>query len=236
MVNIIGNGQIAQEFKSKEKLDDAIIFASGVADSNSLDEKFFDRERTLIEVNVELSKTSNKVFVYFSSCALSSNDYELSRYYKHKKEMEDIIKKMTDRYLILRLPQLFGEIKRHPTLINYLYYNIMEHKNFMVYRGAYRYVICVSDLYLIVRELLLQGVEKQTLDIANTYRYSILDIVNIMEELTGVKALYDVIEKEDGYILDLDEMIQKIDLNKLDISFNEKYLYNRLSTKIKGIK
>ena len=62
MVNIIGNGQIAQEFKSKEKLDDAIIFASGVADSNSLDEKFFDRERTLIEVNVELSKTTAKTF------------------------------------------------------------------------------------------------------------------------------------------------------------------------------
>ncbi len=230
MVNVVGSGQIAKEFNSRGTLESAIIFASGVADSKCIDEQSYDRERKLLKENLELAKKSSQVFVYFSSCALSAKNYDLNRYYKHKQEMEEIIKNTINHYLILRVPQLFGEIKKHPTLINFLYYSIIEHKEFTVYSDAYRYVISINDLYIIVKELLKQGIKGKTFDVANPYRYKVLDIVNILEELTKIQANYNVVEKKDGYILDLTDIEKVVKSIYDELSFGKSYLYEELLT------
>jgi len=107
---IIGNGQLANAFKEFDDKE-IVIFASGVADSNCIDEKQFERERLLLTST--LSKYNDKTFVYFSSCALSAKEYPLNDYYKHKKQMELLIKKTTENYYIFRIPQLFGKLKTH---------------------------------------------------------------------------------------------------------------------------
>ena len=104
---IIGNGQLATIFK-KTTLDNIVVFASGVSNSNCQDIKQFEREKDLLVKT--LTNNKNKKFVYFSSCALSAEEYPKNDYYKHKQNMENIIKRYSDNYYIFRAPQLFGNL------------------------------------------------------------------------------------------------------------------------------
>lgn len=102
---IIGSGQLAKVFAKSQIKDDVCIFASGVSNSSCTDEKQFEREKNLLVDT--LKKNSDKKFVYFSSCALSAIEYPKNDYYKHKVNMEDIIKEHSNNYYIFRVPQLF---------------------------------------------------------------------------------------------------------------------------------
>jgi hypothetical protein len=61
-----------------------------------------------------------------------------------------------------------------------------------------------------------------TVDLANPYRYKVLDIVLIFEELLNKKVDYDLIQKEDNYILDLSELETFIKEKDIDVDFGEK--------------
>lgn len=61
-----------------------------------------------------------------------------------------------------------------------------------------------------------------TVDLANPYRYKVLDIVQIFEKLLRKKANYEIIQKEDKYILDLTSLEKFIKEKRIDIDFLEK--------------
>jgi len=48
----------------------------------------------------------DKTLVYFSSCALSSEAYPKNRYYRHKAQMEALVKTSAE-YYIFRIPPAF---------------------------------------------------------------------------------------------------------------------------------
>jgi len=229
---IVGNGQLAQQFKSFENDEDVIIFASGVANSNCTDANEFEREKKLLLATLKNNK--EKKFVYFSSCALSAKKYALNEYYIHKQNMEKIIKEHCNYYYIFRIPQLFGEIKKHPTLINYLFYSIKEDKKITIYKGAFRYLIDIEDVYTIVTEVIKHHKGEITLDIANTYRYSIVEILEILEKLAGKKAHYKMIDKDDAYELDLSPLNNIIFQYNIEINFSKSYLHDKLQQRIKN--
>lgn len=79
---VVGSGQLANIFKNS-KIENTVVFASGVSDSKCTDNHAFDRETKLLKLY--LDKYPNNKFVYFSSCALSAELYERNEYYKHKK-------------------------------------------------------------------------------------------------------------------------------------------------------
>ncbi|MDK9694693.1 MAG: NAD(P)-dependent oxidoreductase, partial [Sulfurimonas sp.] len=197
---IVGSGQLAKEFEKSEH-GDVVIFASGVSNSTCKDENEFIREKNLLESMLNSNK--EKKIVYFSSCALSAPDYAKNAYYEHKKQMEELIRLNSNNYYIFRIPQLFGKLKHHKTLINFLYEAIINGDKFNVYSGAYRYVIEIEDVRKLVEAYLNYSEPNIVVDIANTYRYNILEVVSILERLLGKKAIYDVIEKSDEYVLDL---------------------------------
>ncbi len=223
---ITGSGQLAKQFKSFQNNEDVVIFASGVANSNCTDINEYEREKNLLITTLKSNK--EKKFVYFSSCALSAKEYKLNDYYIHKQNMEKIIKEYSDKYYIFRIPQLFGEIKKHPTLINYLFYSIKEGKEISVYKGAYRYVIDINDVLTIVTELIKHHKGEITLDIANTYRYSIIEILEILENLAGKKARYKMIDKNDAYELDLSPLYSIISQYNIETNFGKSYLHDKL--------
>ncbi|QOP42671.1 NAD(P)-dependent oxidoreductase [Sulfurimonas sediminis] len=228
---IIGNGQLAQAFKELDKRDDVIIFASGVANSNCTDKSEFEKEKDLLIKT--LINNKKKKFVYFSSCALSAKEYQLNDYYIHKQNMEKIIKEHSASYYIFRIPQLFADIKRHSTLINYLFYAIKEEKEIKIYKDAFRYVIALDDVHTIVIQLIEHHKGGTTLDIANSYRYSIAEIVEIIEQLTNKKANSTLINKKDAYTLDLIDLYNTISQYNIDgIKFGKSYLYDKLLSKL----
>lgn len=222
---IIGRGQIAQSFANCQ-LDNCIVFASGVSNSTCQDKNHFLREQALILDT--LQNNSNKIFIYFSSCALSDNTYPKNAYYKHKVDMENLIKGSGNPYYIFRLPQVFGRLDERPTLINFIYHKIKNQEEFSLFDNAYRYVIDVEDLKIIVQTVLKHQKENTTIDIANPYKYQVLEIVSLMEKLCGMKANYQLIAKTDEYTLDLTLIKNLILKNNLNLDFGEKYLELRL--------
>lgn len=223
---IVGSGQIAKAFQDSEELSQYVIFASGVANSACTDEHEFDREKNLLIKH--LNELNGRAIVYFSSCALSADGYLLTPYYEHKKKMECLIKSYTDQYFIFRVPQLFGKMKKHPTLINYLFYAIKEQKEFKVYDGAYRYLIELSDLKKIVLAYIKLKDKGVVLDVANTYRYSILDIVEELEELLSIKAQYHKVRADDSYTIDLSPLERFVHSTDLNITLGKSYLVDKL--------
>lgn len=230
MTKIIGDGQLAKAFQKSKLKDDVCIFASGVSNSSCIDEKQFEREKNLLIDT--LRNHNDKKFVYFSSCALSASEYPKNDYYQHKANMEEIIKKYSNNYYIFRIPQLFGDLILHKTLINFIYKAIEHNHKFNIYDEAYRYVIEINDVCKLVQEYLIHNDSCITFDIANPHRYKVLEIVQIFEKLLGKKAHYEVIQKEDKYTLDLTSLEDFVKEKKIDIDFGEEYLIKKLREKL----
>lgn len=226
---VIGNGQLAKAFVGFEK-HDVIIFASGVSNSYMTDRKEFLREKKLL-LSV-LKNNKHKPFVYFSSCALSSPDYPMNAYYIHKLAMEALIKVYTKRYYIFRIPQLFGDLKEHPTLINFFYHAIKNEKPFILYKGAYRYVIDIDDIFLLVQQYLDLHVEGLVVDLSNTYKYSVEEIVLTLEELMDKKSIYKESQIIDDYHLSLEPLETFIQNYQLNLNFGRSYLHDKLKARI----
>ncbi len=80
---IVGNGDIASVLVDRE---DVCFFASGVSNSQETRESEYKREEELL-----LTQNKDLRLVYFSSLAVFLNPD--TRYAKHKRHMEELIKK-----------------------------------------------------------------------------------------------------------------------------------------------
>ncbi|MBK2025279.1 NAD(P)-dependent oxidoreductase [Francisella philomiragia] len=230
---VVGGGQLAKAFKHFIDNENVVIFASGVSNSNCTDTSEFEREKNLLLTT--LKNSHEKTFVYFSSCALSACDYLKNDYYRHKQKMEELIKLNSNSYCIFRIPQLFGKLIPHGTLINYIYGCIKEDKQFSIYSDAYRYVIEINDVVKLVDAYLKTAIRCSTIDIANTYRYSVKEIVNTFEKLLNKKADFQKINKTDKYTLNLGAIEDFITTHEMDLNFGKDYLENKLAEKLKAL-
>ncbi len=229
---IIGNGQLAKVFMNSDlEHKDLCIFASGVSNSNCTDPKEFERECDLLKVT--LSENPDKKLIYFSSCALSAPEYPKNAYYQHKANMEALIISHTDNYYIFRLPQLFGDLFLHKTLINFIYMCIEHDHAFKVFDNAYRYVIEINDVRKLVEAYVRSHEPGITVDLANPFRYKALDIVTTFESLLGKKARYDLVKKDDQYSLDLKPMLAFVESQGVQLDLGDGYLFKKLSEKLK---
>lgn len=105
---VVGGGDIASVLP---KRDDLLFFASGVSNSRCLDESQYNRETRLL-----LSQDTRAHIVYFSSLAVMWSD---TRYFRHKRYMELLIKETFPNWTIVRLGNIDWGINPN-TLINYL--------------------------------------------------------------------------------------------------------------------
>lgn len=125
---IVGNGDIASVLPSKK---DRLFFASGVSNSREKRESQYTREKNLL-----LKQDRTAHIVYFSTLSVLYGD---TRYVKHKREMETLIKQEFPRYAIFRLGNITWGTNPH-TLINYLRQQLKEGKTLKI-QDTYRYII-----------------------------------------------------------------------------------------------
>lgn len=125
---IIGHGDIASVISDRE---DRIYFASGVSNSAETKESEYRREIDLL-----LRQDKFKHLVYFSSLCIFYSD---SRYAKHKRKMEDIVKKMFINYTIIRMGNIAWGSNPH-TLINFIRNKIRNREPFEI-QDVYRYIV-----------------------------------------------------------------------------------------------
>ena len=126
---IIGHGDIASVLKNKKGW---IYFASGVSNSRETREREYKREEELL-----LKQNKNKHLVYFGSLSVYYNPS--TRYARHKKHMENLVRAHFKHYTIVRLGNITWGKNPH-TLINY-FRNAAKKGEKLEIWDTYRYLV-----------------------------------------------------------------------------------------------
>lgn len=195
---IIGRGLIANVFKDINR-EDIIFFASGVSNSLETDTNQFKRERDLIEKTIE--KNPTKKFVYFSTCSIYDSSKYASAYVLHKLDMENLIEKIAQNFLICRVSNAVGNGGNSNLLINYLVNNIKENNPILVHQKATRNLIDVEDIGNITLRLLDEKINTIQ-NIAYIENFSVLEIVFALEKYLSKSAIIKLLNKGESYTID----------------------------------
>lgn len=218
---VVGNGMIANTFKSYRDDNDVIIFASGVSNSKDTNAENYRREFELLKEII--SQHPLKTLVYFSTCSVEDKDLASSPYVIHKKAIEDFIRENAESFYLFRVSNLAGVSNNPYTLLNYFIFNILREQPLNVWQNAYRNIIGVEDMYSIANYFLqLKESSNKTINIANTENYSVPYILKQIESHLNKKGVYNTIEKGDDYVIDTSSI--KPIIQKLHIEFNDDYL------------
>ena len=185
---IIGSGFIAQNFKKKFfllKKYNVAIYASGVSNSQSKNANHFLREKKkLIYYRKKIEK---KILVYISTWSIYDPSRKNTSYVKHKLEMENLIKKNFNKFIIFRLPEVVGYNSNKKNLINFFYVNIINNKKFKLWINSKWNIIDIDDAI----KLCFSYIKFYK---ANKLFFSVIDVINIFEKLTFKKALYSKVK------------------------------------------
>jgi len=226
-IMIIGSGLLARAFAPTfSDRGDVCIYAAGVSNSGCTDTNEFERERKRLADALQRAKEVDS-FVYFGTCSVSDPESQNTPYVLHKLAMEQLVSAHTS-HLILRLPQVAGKTPNPHTLLNYLYARISRSESFRLWSKAKRNIIDVDDVAAISRQLLARNnLRKVTFNIANTTSYTMIEIVHAMENAVGKRAVYEVIERGSGYLIDIHKTLPLMD--EAGVKFDHDYLERAIS-------
>ena len=226
--NIIGSGFIAKSFKKKNnffKKKKCILYAAGVSNSNNRNSKLFLKDFSRLKKTEKLSK--NFKIIYISSCSIIDPARKNSMYLKKKIKNEELIKKKFKNYLIIRLPEIIGKNKNKNTLVNFLYYKILNNKKFDLLKNEKINFIEINDIVNILIELIETKINKRTINIASDKMTNVTKIVKILENVFKKKAISVIKNKKfDNFRIDV-KYIKNLKSYK-KIKFNERYLINSI--------
>jgi hypothetical protein len=125
---IIGRGDIASVLPER---DDLLFFASGISNSQEMRESEYNRETTLL-----LLQHRDFHLVYFGSLSIF---YSNTRYTKHKRLMEELVKINFPLHTIIRMGNITWG-KNPYTLINFIRNKILNHETVEI-KDVYRYIV-----------------------------------------------------------------------------------------------
>jgi len=194
---VIGNGLIANALKEYVDVDHVLIFASGVSDSSEIKKESFDREKDLlIKCSTE---HKDKLIVYFSSVNL----FENKEYFKHKQNMEILVKKSFDRYLIFRLPQVVGMGGNKNNLFNYFKNALISGDKIIVNKNAYRSLLDIDDLVNLIN-LAVDKLyyENETLTISYIEWVGAGVILEMISQELNITPNVEEIDGIEGYVIE----------------------------------
>lgn len=217
---IIGNGLIANAFDEYRYRDDILIFASGVSNSLEHNNNAFLRESHIL--HSALKKSDDILFVYFGTCSIYDPSLISSPYIKHKIEMERMVTNIASRYIIMRLPQVVGNGGNNATLVNYLYYNIVNEIVFDLWTNAIRYLVKIDDVVKFSSFVIERNdTSNKDINFSKTPSISVYEIVKYLEKIIGKSAIYREVNKGANYSIPiLSPSIMPLDAN---IVFKENY-------------
>lgn len=125
---IIGHGDLASVLPDDDRF---LFFASGVSNSQETRESEYSREWNLL-----FKQSLEQHVVYFSSLGVFTGD---SRYIRHKRQMEKLVKGLFPRHTIVRIGNISWGTNPH-TLINFIRNQIARGEE-PVIQDVYRYVV-----------------------------------------------------------------------------------------------
>jgi nucleoside-diphosphate-sugar epimerase len=217
---IIGNGMLAKAFKIYENINNILIFASGISNSQEQTDEPFEREKNLLEKTLAENQTTK--FIYFSTCSIEDPSMSHSRYVKHKLNMENLIQTLHPDFYIFRLSQVIGKTNS-PTIIHYFYNKIIAKESFEIWNKSTRNLIDVDDIVRIVQKIINESLMKnKIINIASPASVDVPYIVRTIENILKIEAQYASYDKGAPYSIDISPI--KPIMEDLAIKFDDDYL------------
>lgn len=198
--NVVGRGMLASAFH-KSKSNDCTFFCSGVSNSAEKNPIEFEREASLLKENLKHSKC----LVYFSSILAPT---EQNEYYEHKNRMEQLVKSLSNEYIILRLPQVAGNVLNNtilPSFIKKIYFE----EYFEVYRNAPRSLIDVDDVVKVFDGIYGRNFINETINLCPGYVFQPIELARIIGELLGKRPNLTVVDKESIQLCENDAILSE---------------------------
>ncbi|MFC0343546.1 NAD-dependent epimerase/dehydratase family protein [Epilithonimonas hispanica] len=220
---IIGRGLIASLFLDDDR-DDIIFFASGVSNSLETRVEEFLREENLIKKTI--AENPEKTFVYFSTCSIYDSSKTGSDYVLHKLKMEQLIKNNHNQFLILRVSNVVGKGGNPNLLMNYLVRSIKNNETVNVHTKATRNLIDAADVKQITFDLIEKYDFNKIVNLAYMQNYSIIEILEIIEDFYNIKLDLNLIKNGSGYDINIPDIEDYFRINNL--TNKESYLYKIL--------
>lgn len=220
---IIGRGLIASLFLDDDR-DDIIFFASGVSNSLETRVEEFLREENLIKKTI--AENPEKTFVYFSTCSIYDSSKTGSDYVLHKLKMEQLIKNNHNQFLILRVSNVVGKGGNPNLLMNYLVRSIKNNETINVHTKATRNLIDAADVKQITFDLIEKYDFNKIVNLAYMQNYSIIEILEIIEDFYNIKLDLNLIKNGSGYDINIPDIEDYFRINNL--TNKESYLYKIL--------
>lgn len=222
---IIGNGLIASVFKNS-KIDYAnyIIFASGVSNSQETSDDEYEREKDLVIKTINENKGLK--IIYFSSIL---SDTTKNKYFENKLEIEEIIKSISNNYIIFRLPQIIGGNGNPRNLVNYFKNSIINGDEIIINNRLERSLLDIDDLFKIVNYC-KDKVTCETLNVSGIEKINVFTLCNLIGIFLNKKPIIKIIDniKYDNWCVDnspiINEAIKNIDSLNYTNTVLKKYL------------
>ncbi|MCY0975835.1 sugar nucleotide-binding protein [Chryseobacterium wangxinyae] len=220
---IIGRGLIASLFAGYDR-ENTIFFASGVSNSLEIRPEEFSREENLIQETI--SANPDKIFIYFSTCSIYDSSKTGSNYVLHKLKMEQKIKDLCKKFLILRVSNAVGKGGNPNLLVNYIINAVKNDETINVHTKATRNLIDAEDIRNITLELADEKPLNKIINLAYIKNYSIIEILEIIERFFNKKVNINLIKSGSGYDITIPDIENYFTKNHLDNK--ENYLQNIL--------
>ena len=182
---VVGKGLLGSAFE-KSKSENCLFYCSGVSNSQETRKSEFDREKYLLLRNLH----TTKLVVYFSSVLVSTQDND---YYRHKIDMENLVAKNFDRYLILRLPQVVGVINNE-TLLPTFIRKIINNEELVVYKNARRCIVDVEHVVDMFDHAYQDGICNTVLSCCPEYGFNPLELAKLLSAYLEKQAQVTLIE------------------------------------------
>jgi len=200
---IIGNGLIASLFTNNDR-ENIIFFASGVSNSLEKRPEEFLREENLIKNTI--AENEKKIFVYFSTCSIYDSSKTGSDYVLHKLKMEQLIKKLCPKFLILRVSNAVGHGGNPNLLMNYIIRAVKNNETINVHTKATRNLIDVDDIRNITFEILEKQSLNKIVNVAYIENYSIIELMEIIESYYNRAIKTNFIKDGSGYEISIPDI------------------------------
>ena len=190
---VVGSGFIASNFnkyKNDIKKFEITIYAAGI--SNSLETNKINLKREVSKIKSFLKKNKKKI-VYISTYSILDKSRSKKLYIKNKINIEKIIKKQSQNYLIIRLPEIIGKNKNSKTLTNFFFERIRNNKSFVLFQNAKRNILNIDDAIKRSIFLIKKNYKKnKTINLLNQNFDNPLSIVQAFEKILKKEAKYEM--------------------------------------------
>jgi nucleoside-diphosphate-sugar epimerase len=182
-----GGGLIATAFRERAgPTVHGLVFARGVPDSTTADEKAYAREREMLTTALATARASGEPLVYLTGAHIfgpfhgivteSSPTMPITRYGRHQLQCESMVRD-GGPHLILRLPNVVGPGGNRRQLVPALVHQVLAGL-VVVREDATRDLLDVSDLVELTERLLDAGVRDKTLNLASGVSASVSAVVD----------------------------------------------------------